>query len=89
MDGDSPRRNALRSIPAQNVPPAPVRIAAVRSSRASRSSIAAAIRVATEMSTAFLTYGRLFVITKIRYAVSTMTVSVTVCLLSFASVACG
>ncbi len=61
--GTSPWRNALRSMPAQKVPPAPVMIPTVRSPRESRSSSAAAICSATARFTAFLARGRLMVMT--------------------------
>ncbi len=54
---------ALRSIPAQKVPPAPVMIATLTSLRASTSSRASAMRAATAAFTAFFALGRLMVMT--------------------------
>jgi hypothetical protein len=76
IDGDSPFRNALRSIPAQNVPPAPVSTAAAASSRDSNSSIAALIASAVSLSIAFFASGRLMVITMTRSRTSVRTESV-------------
>ena len=62
-DGDSPRRNALRSIPAENTPPAPVRTPTRSSESASSSSTASLMPVATRRLRAFFACGRLIVIT--------------------------
>src|SRR6516165_1577776 len=61
--GLSPRIQALRSIPAQNVPPAPVSTPTRRSPSASSSSAAAARARAAAPSSAFLASGRLMVMT--------------------------
>src|SRR6516164_10513477 len=63
MNGLSPRIQALRSIPAQNVPPAPVSTPTRRSPSASSSSAAAARARAAAPSSAFLASGRLMVMT--------------------------
>jgi hypothetical protein len=64
MDGRPPVRNAFRSIPAQNVPPAPVITPTRRSSRPSSASMAAATPAATSALTALRASGRLMVITR-------------------------
>src|SRR3984957_17232690 len=61
--GLSPRIQAFRSIPAQNVPPAPVSTPTRRPSSASSSSAAAARARAAAPSRAFLASGRLIVMT--------------------------
>ncbi len=61
--GTSPFMKALRSMPAQKVPPAPVMIPTETSERESMSSSASAIRAATAAFTAFLALGRLMVMT--------------------------
>src|SRR5271165_1301012 len=61
--GLSPRIQALRSIPAQNVPPAPVSTPTRRASSLSSSSAAAARARAAAPSSAFLASGRLMVMT--------------------------
>ena len=61
--GFSPARNPFRSMPAQNVPPAPVSTMTRMSGRASRSSRTAAIPAATAPFTAFRAAGRLMVTT--------------------------
>ena len=57
--GVSPVTNALRSMPEQNVPPAPVRMATRMSSLLSNSSRAADTPSARARLTAFLAFGRL------------------------------
>jgi hypothetical protein len=58
----SPARNALRSMPALNVPPAPVTTPSVRSARSSSSVSAAAMPSDTARLIAFFARGRLIVI---------------------------
>ena len=77
MAGVSPRRKALRSIPAEKVPPAPVRTPTRRSSEPSSSSTAAATPSATARSRAFFASGRLIVTTRTPSRRSTSTSSAT------------
>ena len=56
--GRSPRRKALRSMPALKNPPAPVRMPATSASSSSSSSSAAAIPSATAVFTEFRAFGR-------------------------------
>src|SRR3954454_13563115 len=71
----SPATNALRSMPAQNVPPAPVTMAIRRSPVASRWSSAAPMPSATARLTALRASGRLMVMVRTppSSAVSTLT----------------
>ena len=62
-EGTSPLRNALRSIPAENVPPAPVSTPARSSVAASSSSTASRIPAATAPFRALRASGRLIVMT--------------------------
>ena len=62
--GLSPATNALRSMPAQNEPPAPVRTPTLSSSSASSSSSAAATPCASALLTALRAWGRLRVISR-------------------------
>src|SRR5690606_2711823 len=73
--GKSPPRNAFRSMPAQNVPPAPVSTYTETSLRSSSSSRAAATPRAMAPLMAFLTFGRLSVMTAIPPSTSTRTSS--------------
>src|SRR5215469_1531556 len=61
--GESPDRKPLRSMPALNVPPAPVSTSTRTSGLASKSSTAAAMPRATSPLTAFLASGLLIVMT--------------------------
>src|SRR5271157_100419 len=62
-EGDSPFRNALRSIPEENVPPAPLSTPARSSSSASSSSAASRIPAATAPFRALRASGRLMMMT--------------------------
>lgn len=73
MLGRSPRRKPLRSMPAQNEPPAPVRMPMRRSSLASSSSTAAAMPRATARLIALRACGRLMVMVRMPSARSTRT----------------
>jgi hypothetical protein len=64
MLGRSPRRKPLRSIPEQNVPPAPVSTATRKSFSLSSRSIAALMPSAAARFIAFLASGRLIVTTR-------------------------
>jgi len=74
-EGDSPRRNPLRSIPAENAPPAPVSTPTRSSESASSSSTASLMPVATRRLSAFFALGRLIVITSTLPRRSTITSS--------------
>src|SRR5487761_1249916 len=75
--GLSPVRNPFRSMPAQNVPPAPVRMRTRTSLRVSRSSMAAAMPAETAPLTAFRASGRLIVMTATPSSTSMRTSSAT------------
>ena len=72
--GFSPARKPLRSMPAQNVPPAPVSTSATTSGRGSSSSMAAATPLATASLTALRACGRSMVMTATPPSTSTVTV---------------
>src|SRR6516165_7339450 len=73
--GESPARNPFRSMPALNVPPAPVRISTRTSLMPSSSSTAAAMPRATSPLTALRASGRLMVMTAIPPSTSVRTAS--------------
>ncbi len=74
-DREVAAEEAFRSIPAQNVPPAPVMTIAVTSLRSSSSSREAAIPRATAPLIAFLALGRLMVMTATPSSTATRTSS--------------
>ena len=71
----SPRANALRSIPAEKEPPAPVTMPTERPASPSSRSMASANPWLTAAFTAFLAWGRLMVMIRMRSRCSTRTAS--------------
>src|SRR3954463_8597701 len=77
IDGRSPARNALRSMPAQNVPPAPVMTPATSERSSSSRSIASPIATAVSVLIALRASGRLMVTTRTPSTTSVRTLSLT------------